>query len=173
METSHKFEPFSLVLGILSIIFGFFILNHPGFSLVAVIFTTGIFMILDGILHFGRRNTMRKLGMVSTGFVTFAAVLDIIVGIAMLIMPGTFGVIYVWMLVAIGLFVDSLFELWIAKYIKDAGKGYYWFTVIASILGVLLAILMLFSPAFALTSVLTLLAIYSFVFGITQIVKAF
>lgn len=173
MENSRNFDPFSLVLGILSVILAFFVLKHPGFSLVAVIFTIGIFMLADGVLHFFGRNKLRDFGMRSTGFITFAAILDIVVGILMIAMPKTFGMAYVWIVVAIGLLVDSLFELWAAKFIRLAGKGYYWFTVITAVLGVVLAVIMLFSPTLAITFVLSLLAFYLLVFGIMQIVKSF
>ncbi|KRN77632.1 HdeD family acid-resistance protein [Weissella minor] len=173
MNESKGFDIFSLVLGILSVILAFFVLNHPGVSMSVVIIIIGIFMLVDGILHFGRRSRLRELGMKSTGMLTFSAVIDIIAGLMIIFMPTSFGAMYVWIVVAVGMVMDSLFELWAAKYVKHLGKGYYWFIVIMAILGIIFGIVMMFSPAFALTFVVAMVAAYFLVFGIVQIVNAF
>ncbi|MBX4172024.1 HdeD family acid-resistance protein [Weissella viridescens] len=173
MNQSKGFDIFSLVLGILSLVLAFVVLKFPGGSLAAIVIVIGIFMIIDGILHFSQRGHLRSIGMKSTGMLTFLAILDIIVGLAIIIWPASFGAIYVWIFVAIGMVMDSLFELWAAKYIKQVGKGYYWFVVIMAIIGLILGIVMMFSPAFGLSFVVALLAAYLLVFGVMEIVKAF
>ncbi|MBM7617318.1 uncharacterized membrane protein HdeD (DUF308 family) [Weissella uvarum] len=172
-SNNKGFDIFSLVLGILALVLAFVVLEHPGVSLTVLIIIIGIFMVIDGILHFSQRSSLRRMGMESTGMLTFLAVLDIIAGILVIFWPQSFGAIYVWIFVAIGMVLDSLFELWAAKYVKSAGKGYYWFIVVMAIIGLILGIVMLFSPAFGLSFVVALLAAYLLVFGVLEIVKAF
>ncbi|KRN33213.1 hypothetical protein IV68_GL000011 [Weissella halotolerans DSM 20190] len=166
-----EFDPFKLIMGILSLILAYFVMTRVGITVQVMVILVGIFMLVNGVIRFMGRNKLRKLGMDKTGWLTFSAILDILVGILVLVMPD-FGIVYIWILLTIGLFMDSLFELWAARFVKES-KGYYWFTIIFAIIGIVLAIIMMFSPALALTFGVALLGAYFMVYGIMEVVEAF
>lgn len=167
----RKFDPFLLLMGILSIVLGVLVIRNPAASLFSLIILIGIFMIVDGIIKFSQRNVMHQAGL-STGMVTFSAVLDIIIGIMIFFMKD-FGAVYVWIAFAIGFIMDSGFELWGSRFIPKDHPGYYWVNVILGIIGVILGIALLFYPQLALATAVMLLAFYLVFFGILQIVKSF
>ncbi|HAP9234537.1 TPA: hypothetical protein IWI47_001253, partial [Enterococcus faecium] len=56
---------------------------------------------------------------------------------------------------------------------RGVSEGYYWFTIIVNILGILLGIFLLFNPISSALTLSFLVGFYFMLFGITHIVYAF
>lgn len=172
MYERNRFDPFSLIIGILIVIVGILALRNPFASFGTIVVLMAIAAIIEGIFKlFEIRNVARSLQM-SSGWWTFSGIIDILFGILLFFVPSIGGVV-VWISIAIWFIVDSLFELWLSRFLHDNNKTYYWFTIIISILGVVLGVILLFKPAYAISIAIFLLAFYLLLFGINQIIRSF
>ncbi|KID42248.1 HdeD family acid-resistance protein [Fructilactobacillus fructivorans] len=166
------FDPFSLVIGILSVILSLFILRNPLNSFKALVFVIAILSIVEGIFKIAEISQLdRSLGM-SPVWLIINGVLDIIIGILIFLDPAVGG-IYIWLMLSIWFIIDSLFELWYSRFAERNHKGYFWFEVILGIVGLILGIALLFQPAMAMSVALFLVAFYFMFFGILLIVRSF
>lgn len=172
MNAKKSVDFVKLLMGILSVILAFFVISNPAASVLSLTWIIGVFLIINGVMRFSNRNTLRSMGMSNTGMLTFSAVLDIILGLIILFVPAS-GEIYIWIVLSLALIMDSAFELFAAGIIKQASTGLYWFTVILAVLGIILGFILLFNPILTLGVAVLLLGAYFLVYGIMDIVTAF
>lgn len=172
MNAKKSVDFVKLLMGILSVILAFFVISNPAASVLSLTWIIGVFLIINGVMRFSNRNTLRSMGMSNTGMLTFSAVLDIILGLIILFVPAS-GEIYIWIVLSLALIMDSAFELFAAGVIKQASTGLYWFTVILAVLGIILGFILLFNPILTLGVAVLLLGAYFLVYGIMDIVTAF
>lgn len=163
----NKFDPFALILGVLFIVIAIFsIKNHLStFRMVIVIaaiasLSTGFYKL------FWIRPFLGK-----TTWLTLNAVLDIIVGFLMLF-NDSFGMVYVSVLIALMFLGDSFTTLWLANYIRNFSHKYFVLDVFISILGIILGIVLLFSPLITAISISMMIALLFLIFGISLIIHA-
>ncbi|GKT03077.1 HdeD family acid-resistance protein [Furfurilactobacillus sp. WILCCON 0119] len=172
MYERKRFDPFSLIVGILAVIASLVVLRNPLGTLRAFIVLIGILALLEGIFKLVERQTLRRtFNFNPTGWL-WGGIFDLIFGLLILFVP-SFGAIYMWLTLAIWFILDSLFELWATRFMRGNDKSYYWLSVSLAILGVIIGFALLFSPAFALSTATFLLAFYLMFFGIAQIVRSF
>lgn len=172
MNAKKNFDLVQLLMGILSVALAYFVLVNPASAVISLIWIVGIFLIINGVMRFAGRNVAREMGASSTGLLTFTAVLDIIMGLAVLFIPAS-GITYIWIVLSMSVLMNSTFRLFTAKALKSVSTGLYWFTVILAILGIILGIMLLMDPLFALGLAVALLGAYFLVSGIMSIVSAF
>lgn len=172
MNKSTGFDIVKLLLGILSVGLAYFVLANPASAVISLVWMVGLFLIINGVMRFANRNALRSMGMNNTGLLTFSAVLDIVLGIVVLVVPAS-GVTYIWIVLSMALIMDSMFELFAARFVKDASTGLYWFIVVMAILGIILGFFLLFNPIAAVGVAVALLGAYFLVYGIMNIVTAF
>lgn len=172
MNKSTGFDIVKLLLGILSVGLAYFVLANPASAVISLVWMVGLFLIINGVMRFANRNALRSMGMNNTGLLTFSAVLDIVLGIVVFVVPAS-GVTYIWIVLSMALIMDSMFELFAARFVKDASTGLYWFIVVMAILGIILGFFLLFNPIAAVGVAVALLGAYFLVYGIMNIVTAF
>lgn len=172
MNAKKNFDLVQLLMGILSVALAYFVLVNPASAVISLIWVVGIFLIINGVMRFANRNAVRDMGMSNTGLLTFTAVLDIIMGLAVLFIPAT-GLTYIWIVLSMSLIMNSAFQLFSANFVKSVSTGLYWFTVIMAVFGIILGFVLLFNPMFALGLAVALLGAYFLIYGIMNIVSAF
>lgn len=163
----NKFDPFALILGILFIIIAIISIRNPlsTFRMVIIIaaiasLSTGAYKLL-WIRPFLGNST----------WVTLNASLDILIGILMLF-NREFGMLFIAISFALMFLTDSLTTLWLARYIKNFSNRYYLVDIIISILGIVLGIILLLTPAITVISISTIIALLFMIFGISLIFHA-
>lgn len=172
MSAKRDFDFLKLLMGILSVGLAYFVLSNPASAVISLVWMVGLFLVINGVIRFANRNTLRSMEMSNTGMLTVSAVLDIILGLIILFVPAS-GITYIWIVLTLGLIMDSTFELFAAQFVKKLSTGLYWFTVIMAILGIILGIFLLFNPIAAVGLAVALLGAYFLVYGIMNIVAAF
>lgn len=172
-NSHHRFDWFSLIIGILFIIGGFVSFAKPDRTLQLLAIIIGVVFLFDGVYELTiRRRFLRSLND-STGWVVFLGILNIILGIIFIFHPG-FGALYIAIIFAVWFIVDSIMEFSIGNFFRDSDhKGYYWLTIIFSILGVILGVILLFSPLVSAMTVVWIISIFLIVFGVMKVVQAF
>lgn len=162
----------SLILGILFVLTSLISFQDPAGNLVAIVMVFAVFAIIKGVFEIFVRNRMKEL----TGFKAYAPVvlgiIDIIIGVYFLFNLNI-GVAALPFIFAIWFIVDSVFGLFTLDMAKSIGTGYFWFTVIVDVLGIVLGIVLLFNPLSSALTLSFLVGFYFMLFGITHIVYAF
>jgi uncharacterized membrane protein HdeD (DUF308 family) len=84
----------------------------------------------------------------------------------------SFGMVYVSVLIALMFLGDSFTTLWLANYIRNFSHKYFVLDVFISILGIILGIVLLFSPLITAISISMMIALLFLIFGISLIIHA-
>lgn len=166
MKNRSKFGILELIFGILLIILSFFTLSRPVQALTNFAFIYAIFAIITGVIDIIFYTKLEK----RTGFGPTSAliggILSIIVGIIMFIYPEvgtmTFAILFpIWFIAHC---ITRLTNLSFVKYI--AGNGYYYFSLIINILGIVAGLLLVFNPYASIVSLGYIIGLYLLLFGI-------
>ncbi|WP_300562936.1 DUF308 domain-containing protein [Companilactobacillus sp.] len=173
MEYSkHKFDWFGFIIGLFSIYVGYLVMTHPLKSISVIAIFLGIFAILRGVYQLWFGSQLNKYLGTGSGFAIFSAIINILVGILLIanLNVGQYVVIYMF---AIWFLIDSIFQLFTARFYSFFGRGYYWLVVILACFSLLFAIILLFNPVLAAGFVVFMLAFFFIATGISEIFEAF
>nr|WP_054756036.1 DUF308 domain-containing protein [Liquorilactobacillus satsumensis] len=167
-EKLANFDPFTFIIGILSIITAILCLRNPLPTFRAVIIITGVLAILRGALKlFSYRPVLER-----TGWFTFTAGLDIFIGLLMLFNL-QFGMLLITFSFALMFLFDSLTNLWLANVIRQVEPPRYFIVdVLIAILGIVIGILLFLSPALSIFSISFLIAMFFMLYGIEMLIHA-
>ena len=171
-EQKRGFDWFSLVVGILFILTGLASFMHPDKTLHFLTILVAIAFILRGIYELWFRQFVNRALNESSGWIIFAAILDIILGIIVLVYPGL-GVLYIAILFAIWFIIDSIMEIKAAGLFKAFHRGYATWLVILGVISIILGIILLFSPMLSAMTIVWLVSTMLMVFGIMHVIQAF
>ena len=156
--------------GALAIIFGLIALLAPGIALLAFVYVFGIYALIDGIMAV--YIAIRERGSLSRwAWVLFEGILGIIAGIVAFIYPGLTALVLLY-IVAIWAVVTGIMEIVTAIAIRGF-TAREWTLGLAGILSILFGIVLFIFPGTGILSILWLIGVYSIVFGILFIVRAF
>lgn len=173
MEYSkHKFDWFGFIIGLFSIYVGYLVMTHPLASIKTIAIFLGIFAILRGVYQLWFGSQLNKYLGTGSGFAIFSAIINILVGILLIanLNVGQLVVIYMF---AIWFLIDSIFQLFTARFYSFFGRGYYWLVVILACFSLLFAIILLFNPVLAGGFIVFMLAFFFIATGISEIFEAF
>ncbi|TLQ03902.1 hypothetical protein FEZ51_07185 [Pediococcus stilesii] len=164
----NKFDPFALVLGILFIVIAVMAFQNPLSTFGIVVIIAAIASLLVGMYKlFWIRPFLGN-----STWLTFNAIFDIIIGLIMLFNK-EFGMLLVTISLALMFLLDSITTLWLAKTIQSFSAKYYTMDIIISIIGIILGIVLLFSPIITVISISTIIALLFIIFGISLITHSF
>jgi uncharacterized membrane protein HdeD (DUF308 family) len=165
-EQLEKMWGWYLVWGIISMIFGFFVISYRHASVFAIIYLSSGFFILGGlfeILGAARMARQRWLHLVF-GLVWIGA------GIVGFVWPHI-TIFIVAVLVGWGFLVLGIFD--IVDSIRNHYLPYWWAYLIRGIIAVALGFLCIRHPGAPLTALVVLIGILAIVFGAVEIIGAF
>ncbi|MGL4695866.1 HdeD family acid-resistance protein [Enterococcus larvae] len=162
----------SLLLGILFVIISLMSFQDPAGNLLAIVMIFAVFAIIKGVFEIFVRNRLKEL----TGYKSYMPLvlgaIDIILGIYLLLNL-QIGVSVLPYVFAIWFILDSFFNLFTLDLAKAFHTGYYWFSLIVDVLGIILGFVLLFNPLSSALTLSFLVGFYFMMFGITYIVYAF
>lgn len=171
-NVKHKFDWFGFIVGIFSLWVGYLVMTNPLRSISAVAIFFGIFAIVRGIYQLWFGSQLNKYLGTGSGYAIFSAIISILVGILFIsnLKVGVYGITYMF---AIWFLIDSIFQLFTARFYSFFGKGYYWLIVVLGALSLFFAIILLFNPVLAMGFVVFMLAFFFIATGIAEIIEAF
>lgn len=170
--SQRRFDWFSLFVGILFILGGFLSFSHPDRTLQLLSVIIGVVFLFDGIFELTIRRRFLKALNESPAWVVFLGVLNIILGIIFIFHPN-FGTLYIAIIFAIWFILDSAMEFSVGRLFRGVSGGYYWLTIIFSILGIILGVVLLFSPAVSALTVVWIISVFLIIFGVLKIAQSF
>jgi uncharacterized membrane protein HdeD (DUF308 family) len=160
----------SIVRGVIAIIFGILALFWPLATAVALAVLVGIFAVVDGVIDIV--DAVRFRGSPGVGLRIFLGIVSLVFGILVLVWPQiSLGLLAV--LVAIwAILIGALQIIANVGLRRESGRSWVW-GVIAGALGVIFGILVLIWPKAGVVTLIWLLGIWALVFGVALIVLGF
>lgn len=167
-----RFDWASLILGILLVVLGCVSFMHPDKSLHLLCILVGIGLLLKGVYELWARSAMSDILGYRSGWLLATGILDIVLGIVFMVYHN-FGTTVIAIIFALWFIIGSANELTVAGVFRMFNVGYYWLLIILDILGLIIGVVMLFSPMLSAMTIVWLISFYLIVIGITKIIQAF
>jgi uncharacterized membrane protein HdeD (DUF308 family) len=174
---SEEFAPvakrawiWSIVRGVLAIVFGILALFWPLQTAVALAILVGIFAVVDGIVDI--IDAIRFRGSPGVGLRIFLGIVSLLFGALVLFWPEiSLGVLAV--LIAIwAILIGALQIIANVGLRRESGRSWIW-GVIAGAIGVIFGIVVLIAPKAGVITLIWILGIWALVFGVILIVLGF
>lgn len=162
----------SLILGILFVITALVSFQDPTGNLLAIVMFFAIFAILKGVFEIFARNKVKELTGYKAYMPIIIGVIDILIGLYLLFNLNI-GIVALPFVFAIWFIMDSIFGLFTLDLAKTVSSGYFWFSLIVDILGIVVGIILLMNPLSSALTLSFLVGFYFMIFGITNIIYAF
>ncbi|CAM2735579.1 DUF308 domain-containing protein [Fructilactobacillus fructivorans] len=168
-----SFDGWALIAGIIFIAAGIFVFVKPFATLQALAVILGVVALCIGLYHLVLHRQLQKNLDVSSYLVIFNGIIDIIIGL-FLLFSESFGFYLIAIAFAIWFIVDSGLSIYSAtKAQQKSPKRYYWLIVTAGIIGIIIGIILLFTPYFSNAVVIIFIGIYFIIEGIKLLIMAF
>lgn len=167
-----RFDWASLILGIVLVVLGCVSIMHPDKSLHLLCILVGVGLLLLGIYELWARSKMQEWFGYRSGWLLGTGILDIVLGIVFLVYQN-FGTTVIAVIFALWFIISSANELTIAGFLHQLNVGYYWLLFILDILGLIIGVVLLFSPMLSAITMVWLISFYLIVIGIVKIIQAF
>ncbi|EPH72678.1 hypothetical protein D929_01898 [Enterococcus faecalis 02-MB-P-10] len=162
----------SLLIGILFILTSLLSFQNPAGDLVGLVLVFASLAIVKGIYELYARYSIKKISGKKSYLLVVLGILDILIGVYLLFNLDV-GLVALPIVFAIWFLIDSILNLFTLDFARAISTGYFWFTLIINILGIIVGIMLLFDP---LTSALTLsflVGVYFMMAGIISLIYAF
>lgn len=161
-------------MGVLFLIVVFITVWQPKTSLEAVVIFIGAVAILEGIAEIFMRHQLYELfGIDNRRWVGIVFGICLIILGLIVLFNLQFGLYVLPYVFAMWFVLDSIENLFLLPYARAVSNGYYWFTWIAAILGIVLGCWLFFTPQTSAMVLTFLIAIFFTWFGIEYIYEAF
>lgn len=156
--------------GVLATLFGLVALFVPGIALLAFIFVFAAYAIIDGIIAvvvaIRERGTLNRWG-----WVLVEGILSVVAGIFAFAYPGMTAFVLLY-IVAAWAVLTGIMEIVAAVVLREY-LSREWTLALAGVLSLIFGIVLFAFPGAGLLSILWLVGVYSIVFGVLFIVRAF
>lgn len=172
MNGEKNFNWSYLIIGVLFILVSLMSFGNPEGSLIAIVMVFGVTALAKGIFELLIRNRMRVYIGYKSKILALLGVLDILVGVLLIFNIGV-SVSLLPYFFAVWFIMDSVGELSVAKVFKLVSKPFYWFTIAANVLGIILGVVLIFNPLISAFTLAFLVGFYFMITGINYIVAAF
>lgn len=172
MNTRRRLGWMELIEGILLIVLGIVTLTQPRGALTSLVIAYGVIALLTGLVDIAFYIVMEK----HTGFgptvSLVTGILSVLAGCALIAHPeiglNLLLIIFpIWFLTHC---ISRLTHLNIVRLV--AGKGSYYLTLTANIIGIVLGVMMLFDPMLSIVSMSALIGVDLILLGVESVVFA-
>lgn len=171
-QTRFGFDWGEFITGLALLVASVVMLRHPGATMLTFSFIFAIIAIIRGVATLAAFSKLRELTGNLSWVSVVAGVLDILIGLMFLFnLPA--GVITMAYLFAAWFLIDAVANLVNAGHLRQAGTGWVILNIVLDVFSVLVGILLLMQPVVAAVGLVTLLAMFFFIFGVNAIVLAF
>lgn len=170
MKKRSAFGWVELIIGLALIAFGIFTFARPASALKGIVFIYGIMAIVTGVVDILFYVKMEQHTGFGPSISLVTGILSCIAGIVLLFNPGT-GTWVMVILFPLWFIVHCISQLTHLPTVRIvAGTGYYYFTLVVNILGLLLGFAMIFNPVLSFLSVSYIIGFYLALIGLDYLV---
>jgi uncharacterized membrane protein HdeD (DUF308 family) len=153
--------------GALAVIFGIVTLAWPGLTLLALIFLWGFYALVDGISSIALGAAVRghRWSNVLIG------VVGVLAGLVAIFLPGETAVVLL-VIIAIWAIVAGVVQI-VGGIALRSAMPHAWFLIVTGALTLVLGVVLLFDPGAGALALVTTIAIFAIVWGISLIMMSF
>lgn len=170
-QRSH-IEWLELITGILLILLGILTIISPGRALNSLVFVYGLLALISGISDIVFYVKTEKYTGFGPTISLIAGIMSIVAGAMLLAYPDASRYVMA-VLIPVWFLAHSISHLSHLNRVRFlAGDGYYYFSLIVNILGLVLGMLILVRPIFSLLSMGWLIGIYLILLGVDSLLIA-
>lgn len=161
-----------LIAGIVLVLLGIWALIDPGLALWGMVYAYGLAAIIMGIADIVLFIEVERYTGLGPVISLISGIFSVMSGIMLLVYP-TAGILVMTLLFPIWFIAHCISRLSHLGYVRMvSGDGRYYFTMIIHIIGLVLGVLMLFSPLLTVTSIHYFASAYLILLGIDSIITA-
>jgi len=169
----RRFDWPSLIVGILFVVAAIAsFTSDPTTNVGIIVFLFTITVLLKGIYMIVLRGWVNSFFRLKLTPMLVIGVLDIILGLYFLFNM-TQGIMLAPYVFAIWFLLDSIFGLFELSWISLVNRSLYWLTLITSVLGIVIGMMMLSNPIVSTFTLSFLVGLYLMMTGIMYVVRAF
>lgn len=170
LEVMQKNWWMLVVRGVLACLFGVIVILSPGIALTVMVLLWGAYALVDGVFALiagfrGREQNKNWWVTVLEGVIGIAA------GIVAFLYPGITVLVLLYIIAAWAI-ITGILEIAAAIRLRREIQGEIWLGL-TGVFSILFGILLILFPGTGILSLLWLVAIYAFMFGIAMIVLGF
>lgn len=153
--------------GVLAVIFGLVTLVWPDLTLLALIFLWGFYALVDGIssIALGAAVPGHRWSNILIG------VVGVLAGLVAIMLPGETAVVLL-VIIAIWAIVAGVVQV-VAGIALRRAMAHAWFLIVTGALTLVLGVVLLFEPGAGALALVTTIAIFAVIWGISLIMMAF
>ena len=172
MKRRSSYGVYELIVGILLILLGIFTFTRPQSALTGLVVLYGLLATITGIGDIVFYVKMEK----HTGFgptiSLISGILSVMTGLVLMVHPGA-GRWAMMVFFPIWFIAHCISRLTRLPLVRLAGRsGYYYFTLVLNILGIVLGFIMIVDPLISLFSLGYVIGMYLLILGIDSLVAA-
>ncbi len=153
------------IRGVIAIVLGLLAFAWPGLFAEAVILVFGVYFLVQGLFTLFSAADLRREP--QRGSLVFHGLIGIGVGLALLLLPGVFAVIVIWV-IAFWALATGILEIGAALNLP-AGSGGKWLFCLSGAFSIVIGIVLLAHPGAGILAVLWLIGIYAVLAGVTML----
>lgn len=172
IEGQNKFDWGSFILGILMVFLALYSFQTPVSNLTAIVLVFSLSAITKGILQFFGYSTLKNFTFYRSKKLIFLGIFNILVGFFLMFNMSS-SIVALPFAFSVWFIVESIGELFLAKFYRSISKGYFWLAIISGIIGIIIGIFLLSEPVVAALTLSWLVGLYFLNFGIFYIVRSF
>lgn len=172
MRSRSGFGWLQFLIGILLIVLGIWAFTDPDLALTGMVVACGLAAIIMGIADILLFVQVERYTGFGPSLALVSGILSVMSGIMLLAYPGA-GVIILTILFPIWFIAHCISRLTRLPLVRLAGRsGYYYFTLVLNILGIVLGFIMIVDPLISLFSLGYVIGMYLLILGIDSLVAA-
>ena len=170
MKRRSAFGWGELAIGFILLVLGIFTFARPSSALTGIVFVYGILAVVTGIADIVFYAKVEQHAGFGPAISLVTGILSLLAGIALLFNPGAgkWAMVVLFPLWFIAHCISRLTHLPIIR--LTTGTGYYYFTLVVNILGLLLGFVMIFNPLLSFFSVSYVIGGYLILIGLDHLV---
>ena len=153
--------------GALAVIFGIVTLAWPGLTLLALIFLWGFYALVDGISSIALGAAVRGHRWTNV----LIGVVGVLAGLVAIFLPGETAVVLL-VIIAIWAIVAGVAQI-VGGIALRSTMPHAWFLIVTGALTLILGVVLLFDPGAGALALVTTIAIFAIVWGISLIMMSF
>lgn len=159
-----------LIVGVLLIILGIYTFIRPAAALEGVTLIYGIFALVTGIMDIVYYVKLEQRTGFAPAISLVSGIISVIAGVFILfnIVAGKWALLILFPIWFIMHCIGRLSHLPFVR--LTCGSGYYYFTIIVNIIGLILGFMMILNPVLSFLSASYIIAIYLLILGIDSVI---
>ncbi len=171
-RTRMGFDWGEFITGVALLIGAIVMWRNPGATMMTLSFIFAIIAIIRGVATLAAFSKLRELTGGLAWVSGLAGILDIVVGVLFVFNLET-AVLAIAYFFAAWFLIDSIANLLNAGHLRRAGTVWFVINIVLDVLSIFVGLLFIMQPVISAVGIVTLLAMFFFIWGVNAIITAF